>query len=147
MISSYYINLYNMHLEKIYVQNYYSYKYYAEIKDIKNINYFIGSNGSSKSNLQKCFDIFYNMLQKYQIGLENSTYNMDKNTELLIGFVLNLEQDEFKKYAGPYREFNNIDVQKISIEKSFRNSSAISEKLVFTNKDGAKNIFAKKMEI
>ena len=144
MIFLYYINLYNMHLEKIYVQNYYSYKHYTEIKDIKNINYFIGSNGSGKSNLQKCFGMFYNMFQKYQIDHKNSTYNMDENTELLIGFVLNLEQDEFKKYATPYRKFDNIDVQKISIEKLFKNSSPISEKLVFTNKDGAKNVFTKK---
>ena len=58
--------------------------------------------------------------------------------------MLNLKQDEFKKYVGAYRKFDNTDVQKISIEKSYRNSLPISEKLVFTNKDGAKNIFDKK---
>ena len=144
MISSYYINLYNMHLEKIYVQNYYSYKHYAEIKDIKKINYLIGSNGSGKSNLQKCFKIFFNMLNESKTKFENCTYDMDENTELLLGFVLNLEQDEFKKYLGAYEKFSNIDVQKISIETSYKNSLVISEKLVFTNKGDTKNIFDKK---
>ena len=60
-----------MYLEKIYVQNYYSYKHYAEIKDIKKINYLIGSNGSGKSNLQKCFEIFFNMLHEPEVKFEN----------------------------------------------------------------------------
>ena len=135
-----------MHLEKIYVQNYYSFKHHAEIKDIKNINYFIGSNGSGKSNLQKCFDIFLNILENRKVESENYTYNMDKNSELLVGFVLNLKQEEFKKYVGQYQTFDNTDVQKISIEKAYRNSLPISEKLVFTNKDGEKNVFSKKNE-
>ena len=134
-----------MHLEKIYVKNYYSYENYTEIRNIKNVNYFIGSNGSGKSNLQKCFDIFIKMIQNdNQYDYKNYVYNMDENAELLIGFELSLKQDEFKKYTGKYSKSDIIDVQKISIEKSYKNSLPIFEKLVFTNKDGVKNIYTKK---
>ena len=134
-----------MHLEKIYVKNYYSYENYTEIRNIKNVNYFIGSNGSGKSNLQKCFDIFIKMIQNdNQYDYKNYVYNMDENAELLIGFELSLKQDEFKKYTGKYSKSDIIDVQKISIEKSYKNSLPIFEKLVFINKDGVKNIYTKK---
>ena len=72
---------------------------------------------------------------------------MDENTELILGFVLNLEQDEFKKYLGEYRKFSNIDVQKISIENHIKIHWLYPKNLYLQIRMVQKTFSIKKMEI
>ena len=132
-----------MILKKIIVGHYCSYKNCIEIGDFENINFIIGKNGSGKSNLQKCFEIFNGVFNKRYRIEDKDIYDFDVTKNTTLGFVINLTSDESNKILENYGADSVVTIKNITYELQYKNKKIMSELFTMDTMDGKSTIVYK----
>lgn len=130
-----------MRLKRIEIKNYRSLKEIT-LDDLKNLNVFIGKNGSGKSHILEALELFFrdlNLLQPTEKGFEeNLWFDGDKNVPIYFKIQIELTEkqidDLFTKTfydAIHLGENNKIKTKCITIESEIQSSYWSNKNVAF----------------
>ena len=103
-----------MKLTKLIFENYRAFNNRIEIKDLDQINYFIGQNSVGKSNIQQSFEIFHKIfVDKWNPNLSDY-YAMDDKSTLSLGFEIHLEKKDVTDLTKHYQhKLNELETGRL----------------------------------
>ena len=117
-----------MILKKLIFGHYCSYKETIEVGEFTRINFLIGKNGSGKSSLLKCFNIFYDIFHAdFTIDVKD-IYDSDSTKNLTLGFEIDITGAESTELLQQFSNCENFaGIKTIHYELQYKQSQIKTE--------------------
>ena len=126
-----------MILKKLIFGHYCSYKEIIEVGEFTHINFLIGKNGSGKSSLLKCFNIFHNLFNNNFIIGDKDIYDSDSTKNLTLGFKIDITSAESTELLQQFPKSESFaDIKTIHYELQYRQPQIKTEFFKIYDVDG-----------